>query len=607
MLRSSFPFLFFIFPLFFLLFPSLSSCGPSVDLTIQIQNPKKEQFLRGWTTINVKITPLREVEEVLFAVRRLKTDDLMSYFKVLMRKQKPPFIFDWNTLKELDGTYELQIQVRLSDHSVQVKKISPLWILNSPAHLAFRECQHAPLIVNRKASLELLWLEKFPFKLPTEIEVFVQGRSQLKMKKPPYTFALDLSSYADGDEVYLSAVAVDGLFAGTTANCSLFIDRKAPKIRFIYPLNGHYVPRHFFAVLDIREEFGIRKVSVRADGQLTASLNRPPFQIPVDLSKYPHDSHIKLKAQAIDLAGNIGHSTKAIDVILDALPPNVEILYPLPQTAHRGDIDFQVRISDESGVGAVNFYLENEKHERLDNLLHTTGQGKTSSLFQAKISLAMALYGAGKRFFVVEAKDIHDNFTKKSISLILGCQYDADCPPQNPPYRCLKHRCIIPHKLGDLCDYEGSCEPPLICYKGGSSLCAKEKIGICRQPCIGGVCPKGFFCIKSQQGVAICFPGDACSPFAVNCPQGQQCVPWGEDSFVCLPTGRRGENSFCIPYSCSANNNCQRGLACVPATKGRGVCRRLCDQAFPNRDCGKAVCHPYPLRDKKKNSMGFCH
>ena len=600
------------FSLTLLLFGVISGimgCGPSIEVDVSFREPQPQDFVRGWVRLQVNATPNSQVKEVLFAAQ-LADDD--KSWKVLERKAEPPYVYDWDTTVEIDGEYKLEVEVLFKDGRVIKKQVLPVWVVNRIAQLSFKQCGKENLVARNTLNLSLEFKTQDSLIPQTPVELFVQGKVVQVIEKAPYNFKVDLSKFKHGTEVYLSAVATKGLYRGSSAVCSVFVDRKGPRISMLYPDKpGVVVPQKFNALLEVQEDFGVARVEIRLNGKVLSTLTKPPYQVPLDLSKQKHGEVLTLEAVGFDKAGNQTASPPKVTVIVDSKPPKVTVVRPKPKDGYMGKIQFTAEITDETGVGRVNFYLEDMQGKRLDNLLYTTGARNKSNTYETTVDAGISLYGSGERMLVVIAEDVNNNQTIQKVPFIIGCKSSDDCPAQEPPARCLEYRCIVPQPLGAVCDRPFSCEPPFVCFFGGTNFCSSEKLGVCRKPCDKGPCPAGFFCRDGGKQKDVCYPGDACSPFTLNCNGANQCVPWGVNSFVCMPTGTKKAGELCFPYSCSSSNGCQKTSACVPYQSGpnvgKGFCAKLCDQSFPTRDCqGNERCVSYPLRDGKKNSMGFC-
>ena len=583
------------------------------DITLTIRQPLADTQLTGFALIDIDTNQARFAQELLIGLRSQKDPRLIK----ILHRSKPnrfPFLYEWDTLTSPDGAYEIFVELRVEGDAVGQRAVKPLWIVNGQARLQFAECNASSLIVRDRLKLTVEWLDIPPFLPPTPVELYLQGEAAQRLEEPPYQFDVDISSYAHGQEISIAAIVLRGLYRGTTTNCVAYVDRQGPRLRFLSPdPSQQIVPQRFTALFEIQEEYGVKYIEIHAEsgGQPPVLVGRretAPFQVPVDLSSFPHEAEITLRATATDEAGNTTAEPDLLNVKLDGKPPIVEIIEPKPNAPHLGRIRFEARARDESGIESIAFYLDDDKGQRLDNLLFRKGAEITSDTFQAEIEAAISLYRAGIRRFVVVATDKNNNQTTATQEFIIGCLRNAECPASNPPYQCLGNRCIIPEKLGGVCEDDLSCEGDLVCFKGGLSWCASEKLGICRERCTNGNCPQGYFCLSGSNHPSLCFPGDPCSPFTANCSADHQCVPWGKASFVCVPTGNGDIGASCLPYRCSSQQSCRKGLACLPSGTNSGTCRTLCDQQYPQRECGAARrCSPFPLRDQQSNSMGYCN
>ncbi|TNE47772.1 MAG: hypothetical protein EP343_18490 [Deltaproteobacteria bacterium] len=588
--------------------------GKGDDINAFLSAPESNTFVKGLVTIRARMESLSRVQRASLVIRH---NEDITLTKELIRQENPPgtWDFDWDTTNEKEGPYTIELQVLRTDGYVQLSKKENVWVVNKPAELKITECEQPPLVARDKVQLNLAWTNVPKEMPPTAVELFVQGNSAGRLSKPPYKFDLDLSNNKDGEELLINAIATSGIYRGSTSVCSIRIDRKGPQVRFLFPQGNGTVPGKFSASVEVEEEFGIKEVRILAEGVEVGKLTQPPFQIPVDLSKKTHGAKVKLKAVAVDRAGNETDNPPEIEVTVDTEAPTVNIKSPIDDSNHLNDVKYVVDIKDGSGLAIIDFYVLDEKDQRVDNILHVDGLGKTELNIDGSIFSPLTRYGSGKRKLETVVRDIHGNITKAYRNFVVGCKTPQDCPSSgNPtaPYLCLGNRCLIPREPGERCTYDFSCKPPYVCYFGGLSFCAKEKIGICRKPCQPnrGDCAAGEFCLAQKDGNNICFPGDPCGPFTYNCSKTEQCTPWGADSFVCLPTGFANEGEPCKPYACDNTLNCGKGFGCVvdqSSNQTQGKCRRLCDAEFPVRDCGPGQqCVAFPLQDNNINSMGYC-
>ena len=605
---------------------SATGCGSEpvkITATFLSPTPEERTFNKGLLTLRVSIDKPDQVKRAAIALHY--KSDKTSVVKELIRQDSPPgnWEVDWDTTKEKDGTYELELQILQSTGHVQQVKRKEIWVVNKPAQLVIKECNNPPLVTKDKIKLTLEWKNAPKNLPPTTIDLFVQGESEGPKNRTPYVYNVDLSKYKDDTEVYLNAVATRGIFSGASSVCSVRIDRKGPRVKFLYPAkDGNTIPGKFSASVEVEEEFGIKEVRVTVAGKVVGRLTKPPFQVPVDLTKSAKDGDtITLKVIGVDLAGNESEKPHELKVKVDTKAPIVTIKSPEEKKNYPNDINFEVDVQDNSGLGFVDIYILDDKGKRVDNILHRDGQGSKKTVTYAdKINTPITSYGTGTRKLEVVARDIHGNITTMLREFIIGCKTPADCPASpnpNTPYLCLGNRSLIPRNRGERCTYGFSCKPPLICHFGGLNYCAKEKLGICRQVCqpSKNECQVGEFCLEQKTGPSVCFPGDACGPFTYNCGEKQQCTPWGSDTFICIPAGFAKVGEPCKPFDCNGTLNCAKGLLCVPTGNGngqlgsasKGVCRKLCDQEFPQRDCkGQEICQYFTLRDKNSNSIGYC-
>lgn len=592
----------------------LQGCGGGGELLqVTIEAPEDGAFLKGFATIRASVSAPASVQRLLFAVR-YQGKDGRTLYRILKRVEgngASEYTADWDTSLELDGPYTVEVELLQTDQRPVGKQTGNVWVVNKIAQLSFKECVAQPFVVKEKSTLTLTWADASTQLPETTVELFVQGQSVGRKSTAPYVFDVDFSSFQEGQELSLNAVAIRGAYNGATAVCQVLIDRTGPEVRFVFPAQeGAVVPAIFNASVEVEEAFGVQEVRIKQGGKVVGTRSSPPFLVPVDLSGVPNNQEVTLVAEAVDRAGNVTAKPPSIKVKVDSSPPVITIRSPLPGSQHVAAVDFEVAISDDAGIDLVDFYILDEADKRLDNILHETETKTGENVYKARITNAVDQYGPGQRSLEVVARDTRGNVESFKMKLVFGCREDTDCPTQTPAFKCLGNRCLVPRQKGDQCSFAFSCEPPLVCHFGGLNFCTNQKIGFCREDCTAtAACPQGQFCLPQENNApSVCFPGDPCNPATFNCDASSQCTPWGNTSFVCLPLGKKGPGEACTPYACTEDNNCVENYICVPGSSGTsGTCRRICDREFVTRDCGaNKACQPFPLLDATTNDMGYC-
>lgn len=158
-----------------------------------------------------------------------------------------------------------------------------------------------------------------------------------------------------------------------------------------------------------------------------------------------------------------------------------------------------------------------------------------------------------------------------------------------------------PVSLGDRCvtqDYDGSCLDD--CPEG--TMCVIDNLdeleGYCQVFCdssepdscgVEEICKPFFEMIEQAETVPLCMA--RCDPLIQDCASkgrpGWSCLPEGalSPSFLCMPPSPSPKLEF---ESCLLQNDCEVGLACVPASEVLGCtglfncCTRYCDLSEPD-------------------------
>jgi hypothetical protein len=161
-----------------------------------------------------------------------------------------------------------------------------------------------------------------------------------------------------------------------------------------------------------------------------------------------------------------------------------------------------------------------------------------------------------------------------------------------------------PVSLGERCnatDYDGSC----LDNCPSNTMCVIDRLseleGYCQTFCEPGnpnscgpneICKSFFEMIESAETVPLCM--SRCDPLLQDCASkgrpGWSCLPEGalSPSFLCMPPTESPKKEF---ESCLLANDCEVGLACVPASEVLGCnglfncCTQFCDLSDPMAVC----------------------
>jgi len=152
-------------------------------------------------------------------------------------------------------------------------------------------------------------------------------------------------------------------------------------------------------------------------------------------------------------------------------------------------------------------------------------------------------------------------------------------------------------QVGSPCDPNATQPLSFVCVEHGTA------VGICRTFCsIDGVpdpCTLGTYCkVATGQVYGYCQPSECTSFFNNNCGSGQRCLPNGNGTNVCAPTGTVSEGN-----ACSGLGDCGVGLLCVSGTCQRPDCAAL--SGNPGCLVG-AVCSGLALGGEPID-VGFCY
>lgn len=187
----------------------------------------------------------------------------------------------------------------------------------------------------------------------------------------PYTFYCDTSSYADGSQHTLTAVATDA--AGNSTSISMTVtasgtfDATSPAIAFTQPviIGGiASVGKSAKEIIEVnaQDNKAVTSVSVYADGYPMGTMTAAPYRFTWNTAAMALGSQHLLQALASDAAGNstVAALTVTITAPADTTAPMVSFQQPLAGAAIALSTGEQVTVnaSDNIGVASVNFYVD---------------------------------------------------------------------------------------------------------------------------------------------------------------------------------------------------------------------------------------------------------
>ena len=149
-----------------------------------------------------------------------------------------------------------------------------------------------------------------------EVRLFVDGELAQTFTSPAFSIPLRMPAVRTERQILLSAEAEDiGGNIGRIEPYPVIVrpieDDVAPTVRFVEPIDGEYVATGSRMRVEVNalDDIGVDKVELRLDGNLVATLDRPPFVGFVDLPETSPTGNATLTATAIDYGENTAAST----------------------------------------------------------------------------------------------------------------------------------------------------------------------------------------------------------------------------------------------------------------------------------------------------------
>lgn len=154
----------------------------------------------------------------------------------------------------------------------------------------------------------------------------------------------------------------DGKGGSDTRDYKLTVPDTIPPSIFLNAPKTAIPGASFTAVAEARDNIGISEVIISIEGQSPVVFGKPPYQQQVTLSPtLAIGSAVKIKAEAIDLAGNTGKTTAKVKIVSipDTEPPAAKL--NAPETTSPGStLLISAQVSDDSGVSQLTFFINGE-------------------------------------------------------------------------------------------------------------------------------------------------------------------------------------------------------------------------------------------------------
>jgi len=203
------------------------------------------------------------------------------------------------------------------------------------------------------------------------VSLLADGAFVASATSGPYSFYWDTTSFVDGSQHTLTAVATDQAGNMTTISTLVTVrsgfDATPPTLSFIQPLvtNGRISVRRSNAEqiqLDSQDGTAVAYVQLTADGVVLGTLSTAPYTFLWNTSSLAIGSTHALSAITADPAGNwtVLSVTATVGVTSDATPPAVSFLQPQASgtVAKSQGEQINVSASDNVGVASVSLYAD---------------------------------------------------------------------------------------------------------------------------------------------------------------------------------------------------------------------------------------------------------
>ena len=255
----------------------------------------------------------------------------------------------------------------------------------------------------------------------TRVDLRVNGAVVANDASPPYQFAWDSKSVADGS-VSISAVAYDAannsaVSSTVTLNVSNATapDTTPPTVSITSPTGGSTVSGSVTISVTASDNVGVTRVDARVNGVTIGTSNAPPYQFGWNSTSVANGT-ASLSAVAYDAAGNIGASSAVTVSVynasnggagsVDTTPPTLTITNPANGATVNGNVSIKTSASDDSGPAGITQILY------IDGVPRASAVGASLSY-----SWSARRAASGVHTILVTATDASGNRTTKQVQV----------------------------------------------------------------------------------------------------------------------------------------------------------------------------------------------
>ncbi len=181
---------------------------------------------------------------------------------------------------------------------------------------------------------------------PVQQDVNLQTDAIISALDPDrnYTFAVTAYNTSGQESSYSNVVKVP--------------ESVMPVVSVTAPVNNANVSNTVSLAASAYDNVGVTRVEFYQDGMLMATETAEPYQCSWNTLGVALGTHT-ITARAYDVAGNVGESTVAVNVVNDVTPPVITNIAPVNGSSLSGVAGISAEVNDNVGVTRVEFYANN--------------------------------------------------------------------------------------------------------------------------------------------------------------------------------------------------------------------------------------------------------
>ena len=302
-------------------------------------------------------------------------NDSVKYVKIYINDfpegyvQTSPYIYNWNTLYRLDGSYSIRAEI--ADVSENIYIIEPFVVTLNNGNIIDTEPPSgsiiypaAGMIVSGMVDIQVSAYDNGSI---DNVEFYIDGNSHFIDTETPYEYSWDTTQDTSDGIHIITTIITDGTGNETTVNPITVTsnnwtesDLTPPNVAIISPASGQEISGVINVIAEASDNLGVAFVKLMINGEPEETDYETPYSFSLNTESLNEDEEYIIGAVAEDVSGN-SFSANPIAVYVnnfDNEAPQGQIIYPYPGQVVSDTVSIEIVASDNVGVSTVSISID---------------------------------------------------------------------------------------------------------------------------------------------------------------------------------------------------------------------------------------------------------